>query len=98
MSSNAFDIIVVPYELGRLRQGVGCGPEHLLARGALSALGSNGAAVGCHLVEMDQRFGDTGSGEADAAFEIIRMVAERVRKACDPAPFQSPLREVAFRR
>ena len=29
--------LVVSYELGRLRDGVGCGPEHLLEGGAAVA-------------------------------------------------------------
>lgn len=81
MSNTAFEVIVVPYELGRLRHGVGCGPEHLLARGAVSALESNGAAVRCHTIELDPKFTGTGYGEADAAFELIRLVAEQVRHA-----------------
>lgn len=81
MSNTAFAIIVVPYELGRLRHGVGCGPEHLLAHGAVAALESNGAAVRCHTIELAPQFTSTGYGEADAAFELIRLVAEQVRQA-----------------
>jgi arginase len=74
-------VIVVPYELGRLREGVGRGPEHLLEAGATAALGSNGAVVHSDLVEIDPRFTDTGLGEGDAAIELIRLVSERVRAA-----------------
>jgi hypothetical protein len=73
--------IVVPYELGRLRQGVGCGPEHLIERGAETALRSSGAGVGTHVVELDERFHASGSGEGDAVFELIRLVAAEVRRA-----------------
>ena len=38
-----FRLIVMPYELGRLRDGVGRGPERLLEAGAVEALGSAGA-------------------------------------------------------
>jgi arginase len=73
--------VVVPYELGRLRQGVGCGPEHLLARGAEAALASSGAAVRRDVIELDPQYGSTGLGEGDAAFELIRLVAGRVEAA-----------------
>ena len=74
-------VIVVPYELGRLRDGVGCGPERLLQAGAADALASAGAAVEVDVVEIDERFAATGSGEVDAAFELMRQVADRVRSA-----------------
>jgi len=47
--------VVVPYELGRLRDGVGCGPEHLLERGAVAALASAGADLRTELIEMEPR-------------------------------------------
>ena len=87
MSKHTFAVIVVLYELGRLRQGVGCGPEHLLARGAESALASRGAAVRSHVVRLDEQYDNSGSGEADAAFELIRLVAEQVRIASDAGEF-----------
>lgn len=73
--------LIVPYELGRLREGVGCGPEDLLGHGAEAALGSAGATVHTRLIELDDRFNVTGSGEEDAVFELIRLVAEGVRVA-----------------
>ena len=73
--------IVVPYELGRLRQGVGRGPEHLLAQGAEAALRSSGADVSTRVVQLDERFNASGSGEGDTAFELIRLVAAVVRAA-----------------
>ena len=79
--------LVVPYELGRLRDGVGRGPEHLLEGGAAASLGSSGATVRTELIEMDPRFAATGLGEADAAFELIRLVADRVRAARDRGAF-----------
>lgn len=87
MSNTSFEVIVVPYELGRFRQGVGCGPEHLLARGAVSALEAKGAAVRCHTIELAPQFTSTGYGEADAAFELIRLVSEQVRHARDRNAF-----------
>jgi hypothetical protein len=37
-------LLIVPYELDRLRRGVGRGPERLLEAGAEEALGSDGAS------------------------------------------------------
>lgn len=79
--------IVVPYELGRLRDGVGRGPEHLLESGALTALASRGAEVSTELIEIDERYSATGLGEGDAAIELIRLVSERVRAARDQGAF-----------
>ncbi len=73
--------VVVPYELGRLREGVGRGPERLLELGAEAALASTGAVVSTDVIELDARYGATGQGEGDAAFELIRLVADRVRAA-----------------
>ena len=79
--------LVVPYELGRLRDGVGCGPEHLLEGGAAVALASAGADVRTELIELEPRFAATGLGEADAAFELIRLVMDRVRAARERGAF-----------
>jgi arginase len=76
-----FAVLVVPYELGRLRQGVGRGPEHLLESGAEDALASHGGKVSVEVVEIAPRFSATGLGEGDAGFEVIRSVAERTRAA-----------------
>ncbi len=73
-----FRLIVVPYELGRLRDGVGRGPEALLAAGAAAALAGGGARVTEELVVLDPLFSSTGHGEVDACFELIRLVRERV--------------------
>jgi hypothetical protein len=48
-------LLIVPYELGGLREGVGGGPERLLERGALEALGSRGAAVRTEVLELVAR-------------------------------------------
>jgi arginase len=77
----------VPYELGRLREGVGCGPERLLEQGAEDALRSSGADVHTHLIELDDRFNVTGTGEEDAGFELIRLVADGVRGARQAGAF-----------
>ena len=47
-------LIVVPYELGRLSDGVGNGPERLLEAGAEDSLSASaGASVRTELVEFD---------------------------------------------
>jgi arginase len=70
-------LIAVPYELGRLRDGVGRGPEALLANGAAEALEASGATVDTHVVELTEQF----SSEVRLCFELIRRVGERVAAA-----------------
>jgi arginase len=80
-------VVVVPYELGRLRAGVGCGPERLLELGAADALASAGATVRTETIELADRYGASGSGDVDAAFELIRRVSDRVRLAGEERAF-----------
>jgi arginase len=82
-----FRLIVVPYELGRLRDGVGNGPDRLLAAGAEEVLAACGAPVHREVIELDPAFSRTGRGEADACFELIRQVAGRVRRAVEDGAF-----------
>jgi arginase len=84
---NEIRVVVVPYELGRLRDGVGCGPERLLERGAEDALASAGATVRTEIIEIEDRYGTSGSGDVDAAFELIRRVSDRVRLAREERAF-----------
>ena len=83
----AFRVIAVPYELGRLRHGVGRGAEALLAAGAEDALASAGASVHTDLVVFEESFERTGYGEVDAAFDLIRAVADRVSAAAEAEEF-----------
>jgi len=81
-------LLVVPYEVGALRVGVGRGPERLLEAGAEAALGNHGAEVGVDLVELSEYHRDeSGASEAGAGFELIRLVAERVKRAVDAGAF-----------
>jgi arginase len=73
----AIRVIAVPYELGRLRDGVGLGPERLLEHGAAESLGARGAAIETVLVELDE----LDDNEVDTSFAIIGRVAEAVRSA-----------------
>jgi arginase len=75
--------IVVPYELGRLRDGVGLGPERLLEAGAESALAAAGARVETELIELKER----SDNEIDDSFALIRLVSERVRAAREAEAF-----------
>jgi arginase len=83
----AHRLIVVPYELGRLRDGVGRGPDRLLEAGAEAALAASGGPVRTELVEIDASWNATGIGEVDACFELIRRVAEQVRAAVAAGEF-----------
>lgn len=80
---NAVSLIAVPYELDRLRYGVGRGPEKLLETGAAEALGAAGATVETELVELTEDF----SGETEACFALVRQVRERVNAALDKGAF-----------
>jgi arginase len=84
---NDIRVVVMPYELGRFREGVGRGPEHLLEGGARDALASAGATVRTDVIELDDRYGASGVGDVDAAFELIRLVSDRVRLAREEGAF-----------
>ena len=70
-------LIVMPYELSRLRDGVGRGPEHLLEAGAEAALASAGARVSTEVIELEGRHSD----EIEACFALISLVRDAVRAA-----------------
>jgi arginase len=72
-----FRVIAMPYELGRLRDGVGRGPERLLEAGAAEALASAGAQVTTESVHFDGRF----SSEVNTSFDLIGQISERVAAA-----------------
>jgi arginase len=81
-------LLIVPYEVGAIRMGVGRGPERLLQAGAEEALGSRGARVQVDLIELQEHERDaSGASEAGAGFELIRLVAARAREAIADAAF-----------
>jgi arginase len=83
-----FRLLVVPYEVGALRMGVGRGPERLLEAGAAEALGRCGAEVRVEVVELQEhRRDESGASEAGAGFELISLVADRVRDALEAGAF-----------
>lgn len=80
---NAVSVIAVPYELDRLRYGVGRGPERLLGCGAAEALGASGATVETEMVELTEDF----SNEPEGCFELIRQIGDRVSAAAGKGAF-----------
>jgi len=76
-------VIVVPYELGRLRDGVGMGPERLLDHGATEALAAQGADVETGVIELDA----PDDNEIDTSFAVISRIAEAVRSARESGAF-----------
>jgi arginase len=81
-------LLTVPYEVGAVRIGVGNGPERLLDAGAEAVLGSRGAEVALETVELrEHRREQSGASEAGAAFELIGLVAARVRQAIADGAF-----------
>jgi arginase len=78
-----FCLITMPYELGRLRDGVGRGPERLLEAGAAEALASAGAQVETETVQFGGRF----SSEVNTSFDLIAQISQRVSKAVAEGSF-----------
>jgi arginase len=76
-------LLIVPYELDRLRRGVGRGPERLLEAGAEDALGSAGATVRTETLELDREY----SNEILGCFELIKLIAARVGAATEEGAF-----------
>jgi arginase len=76
-------LLVVPYEIGRLRDGVGAGPERLLEHGAADVLAASGAAVETTVIELDA----PDDNEVDTSFAVIGRLAEAVRAARDAGEF-----------
>jgi arginase len=77
-------LLVVPYEGGAVRMGVGRGPERLLEEGAEETLAGHGAKVSRETVGLrEHRRDESGASEAGAGFELIQLVASRVRQAID---------------
>jgi arginase len=81
-------LLVVPYEVGASRMGVGRGPERLLEFGAERALESRGARVRTQLIELEEADRDqSGASEPKAGFELVRLVAARAREAIRDGAF-----------
>jgi arginase len=76
-------LLIVPYELDRLRRGVGRGPEQLLEAGAEKVLASAGATVRTETLELDREY----SNEILGCFELIKLIAARVGAATEEGAF-----------
>jgi arginase len=76
-------LLIVPYELDRLRRGVGRGPERLLEAGASEALAGAGATVRTETIELDREY----SNEILGCFELIKLIAARIRAATEEGAF-----------
>jgi arginase len=81
-------LLVVPYEVGAIRMGVGRGAERLLEAGAERALSSHGARVRVQVVELEEAARDqSGASEPKAGFELIRLVAAHAKEAIADGAF-----------
>jgi arginase len=81
-------LIAVPYEVGALRMGVGRGAERLLEAGAQDTLKGSGAEVSLEVLELaDDGRDRSGASEAKASFDLIQLVASRVKDAVDAGAF-----------
>jgi arginase family enzyme len=81
-------LLAVPYEVGTLRAGVGPSAERLLEAGAQDALRDAGAEVSLEVIEPDDGSrGRSGATEVKASFELMQLVASRVRRALDDGAF-----------
>lgn len=69
-------LIQVPYHLGRAREGMGRGPEQILAAGAERLLTGHGHTVEVSAIYREGRF----THEIGASFEVNRLLADRVRR------------------
>jgi arginase len=81
-------ILALPYEVGALRMGVGRGPERLIDAGAEKALGSQGAKVSLEVIALSKDGRDrSGASEANAAFELMHLLASGVERAIADGAF-----------
>jgi arginase len=76
-------IIQVPYDAGHRSVRMGRGPEHFVRNGVDEILRGNGHTVHTDLIEASDAF----RTEIKTAFELHKLVAERVRTAAQHARF-----------
>ena len=74
----AVELLVVPYDSGRREWRMGKGPERLIDAGLVSRLSAVGYDVECSVVGPES---DAPPAEIATAFELMRLVAVRVRAA-----------------
>jgi arginase len=77
------ELILVPYDTALRGWRMGAGPEHLLEAGLISRLESLGHAVSSSLVTSEH----DAPAEIATAFELMGLVAQRVRTAREQGRF-----------
>ncbi len=77
------ELIVVPYDSGQRNARMGAGPLRLIEGGLPELLREAGAAV--HVSEITAR--ESFRGETSTAFELNRLIADRVRRAREAGRF-----------
>ncbi len=70
-------VLLAPYDSGRLRERMGCGPEHLLEHAIAPLLAGLGHDLRTETITVPDAF----TAEIRTAFVLSGMVAERVRAA-----------------
>lgn len=78
------ELISVPYDSGRRGVRMGAGPEHLLESGLSDRLATRGHDAAATLIELPE---DVFLPENQAAFELDRRLALRVRSAVEEGSF-----------
>lgn len=73
-------ILAVPFDSGNHRARMGAGPEALLDAGLERALESQGHCVHTKVAELPA---DSWHAEIQTGFELMRMVSNAVREACE---------------
>jgi arginase len=76
-------IIQVPYDSGHRNLRMGAGPANFIKEGAVAVLRSCGYSVKLDCIEASRSF----PTEIKIAFELCRLIAERVRKTCAEGNF-----------
>ena len=76
-------IIQIPYDSGHRSLRMGAGPEHFVQGGIAQLLRDGGYTVGVDCIEAQTPF----KAEIKTAFELCRLLAERVREARAEASF-----------
>lgn len=72
------ELVLVPYDTGLRGWRMGAGPEHLVGAGLVSRLSASGYLVHTSLVTPER---DGPPAEIATAFELMRLLAPRVRAA-----------------
>jgi arginase len=77
-------LLLVPYDSGQRNVRMGAGPEHLCASGLKEHLTAQGHSVDVEVIEPAP---GNWRAEVQTSFELMRAVAEHVRRACEAGRF-----------